>query len=139
ALAALLEHVAHAARADAHEHFHEVRTRDAEERHIGFAGDRLGEQRLAGARRSDHQDALRNPSTHFGELLRILQKLDDLGNLFLGFIATRDVREREPIAVTREQFRAALAEAERTATRLAELADEKKIEQADDDDERDHL
>ena len=47
-LARLLEHVAHAAGADADEHFHEIRTADAEERGIGFAGDGFGEQRLAG-------------------------------------------------------------------------------------------
>src|SRR5688572_622307 len=49
-LAALLEHVAHAAGAHADEHFHEVRTADGEERHVSFAGDCLREQRLAGTR-----------------------------------------------------------------------------------------
>ena len=38
-LLGLLEHVAHAARADADEHLDEVGARDGEERHIGLAGD----------------------------------------------------------------------------------------------------
>ena len=46
----LLEHVAHARRAHADEHLDEVGARDREERHLGLAGDRLREQRLAGAR-----------------------------------------------------------------------------------------
>jgi len=38
-LLALLEHVAHAAGADADEHLDEVRAGDGEERHVGLAGD----------------------------------------------------------------------------------------------------
>ena len=51
-LARLLEHVAHAARADADKHFHEIRTADAEESRVRLAGDRLGQQRLARAGRA---------------------------------------------------------------------------------------
>src|SRR6202043_2137696 len=50
-LLALLEHVAYPAGADADEHLDEVRARDGEERHVGFAGDGAGEQGLAGAGR----------------------------------------------------------------------------------------
>ena len=49
----LLEHVAHAARADADEHLDEVGAGDREERHVRLAGDGAREQRLAGARRPD--------------------------------------------------------------------------------------
>ena len=49
---ALLEEVAHAAGAHADEHLDEVRARHREERPPGFTGHRLGEQRLAGARRA---------------------------------------------------------------------------------------
>ena len=55
----LVEHVAHARGADADEHLDEVGARDREERHLGLAGDRAGEQRLAGAGRADHQHATR--------------------------------------------------------------------------------
>eukprot|EP01136_Pigoraptor_vietnamica_P033036 Opistho-1_new@95548 len=57
-LLGLLEHVAHAARAHAHEHLDEVGARDGEERHVGFARDGARQQRLTGARRADQQAAL---------------------------------------------------------------------------------
>ena len=66
----LLEHVAHAGGADADEHFDEVRTAEAEERHARFAGDGLGEQRLAGARRADQQHALRECDRRGGDSVR---------------------------------------------------------------------
>ncbi len=52
ALAALLEHVAHARGADADEHLDEVGARDAEEGHVGLARDGLGEEGLARSRRA---------------------------------------------------------------------------------------
>ena len=58
----LLEHVADAGGADADEHLDEVGAGEAEERHARLAGDGLGQQRLAGARRADQQHALGNPS-----------------------------------------------------------------------------
>ncbi len=58
-LLGLLEHVAHAGRTHADEHFHEVRTRDAEERHLGLARDGARQQRLAGTRGADQQHAAR--------------------------------------------------------------------------------
>ena len=56
---ALLEQVAHAARADADEHLDEVGAGHREERTPRFTGDRAREQRLARSRRSDEQ---RSPS-----------------------------------------------------------------------------
>ena len=58
-LLALLEQVADARRADADEHLDEVRAADREERHVGFAGHRARQQRLAGAGRAHEQHALR--------------------------------------------------------------------------------
>ena len=52
------EQVAHPAGADPHEHLHEVRSADRHERNPGLAGDRPGQQRLAGSRRADQKDAL---------------------------------------------------------------------------------
>ena len=48
----LVEQVAHAAGADAHEHLDELRAGDAEERHARLAGDGAREERLAGAWRA---------------------------------------------------------------------------------------
>ena len=74
----LLEEVAHARRADADEHLDEVGAADREERHARLAGDRLGEQRLAGARRAEEQHALRDLRAHLLELRRRLEELLDL-------------------------------------------------------------
>ena len=57
-LLGLVEQVAHAAGADAHEHLDEVGTGDAEERHAGLAGHRPRQQGLARAGRAEEQDAL---------------------------------------------------------------------------------
>src|SRR3546814_18661430 len=54
-LLALLEHVAHAAGADADEHLDEVGARDREERPLGLTGDGLGQTRksdVSGKRRA---------------------------------------------------------------------------------------
>ena len=56
----LVEEVAHAGGADAHEHLHELGAGDAEEGHARLTGDRPGQQRLAGARRADQQHAARD-------------------------------------------------------------------------------
>ena len=77
-LLALLEHVAHAAGADADEHLDEVGAGDGEEGHVGFAGDGARQQRLAGAGRADQQHALGDLAAQALELLRVLQELDDL-------------------------------------------------------------
>ena len=46
----LLEHVSYARGADTDEHFHEIGAGYGEERHLGLAGDSLGQQRLTGTR-----------------------------------------------------------------------------------------
>ena len=86
---ALLEHVAHAAGADADEHFDEVRTADGEERHVRFAGDGAGEQGLAGAGRADHEHAFGNAAAELLEFLRVAQELDQLLHFLLGFLDAR--------------------------------------------------
>src|SRR5437762_5556939 len=48
---ALLEHVAHARRADADKHLHKIRAADGEERHIRFACDSACQQCFARADR----------------------------------------------------------------------------------------
>jgi hypothetical protein len=65
-------------RAHADEHFDEVGTRDAEERHLGLAGDGARQQRLAGTRRADQQHAARNAAAQLLEFLRVAQEVDEL-------------------------------------------------------------
>ena len=111
--ARLLKHVAHAAGADADEHLDEVGAGNGEERHIGFAGDRARDQRLAGAGRADQQHAARNASAQALEFSGIAQEFDDLLQIRLGFVDAGDVVEGNAAMRLGEQFRARLAEAER--------------------------
>src|SRR4051812_41395216 len=94
-LLALLEKVSDATRTHADEHFDKIRTRDGEERNIGFAGNRTGQQSLTCSRRSYQQHALGNASAQFLEFLRLAQEFDDLFQLFLGFIDASHVLERD--------------------------------------------
>ena len=124
-LLGLLEHVAHAAGADADEHLDEVGAGNGEERHIGFAGDRARDQRLAGARRTDQQHAARNASAQALEFSRIAQEFDDLLQIRLGLIDAGDVLEGDAAMRLRQQFGARLAEAERLAARPCICRDRK--------------
>ena len=121
-LLGLLEHVAHAARADADEHFDEVGARDGEERHVGFARHRARRQRLAGAGRADQQHAARDAPAELLELLRIAQEFDDLLQVFLGLVDAGDVLEGDAALRLVEQLGLRLAEAHRLAGAALHLA-----------------
>ena len=96
-----------------------------EERHLGLAGDRPGEQRLAGARRADHQHAARDLAAELLELGRVAQELDELADFFLGLVATGDVGEGDLDLVLALQLGARAAEAHRAlAAALLHLAHE---------------
>jgi len=72
-LLALLEEVADAGCAYADEHLDEVRAGDGEEGDVGFAGYCAGEKSLAGAWRSDEQNALGDAAAEALELLRFAE------------------------------------------------------------------
>ena len=114
-LLGLLEHVAHAARADADEHFDEVGAGNGEERHVGFARDRARGQGLAGARRADEQHAARDAPAELLELLRIAQEFDDLLQVLLGLVDARDVLESDAPLRLGQKLGLRLAEAHRLA------------------------
>ena len=118
----LLEHVADAARADAHEHLDEIGARDREEGHVCLARDGARKQGLAGAGRADQQHALRNLAAEPLEFLGIAQVLDDLLKLLLGLVDAGDVVEGHPALALRQQARARLAEAHRLAAARLHLA-----------------
>src|SRR6266853_2221844 len=84
-LLALFKQIAHAAGAHTYEHFYEVRAGDREERNIGFAGDRAGQQSLSGSGRADQQYAFGNAAAQFLELLRLTQEFDDFSQFFFRF------------------------------------------------------
>ena len=123
-LLALLEHVAHAAGADAHEHLDEVGTRDGEERHVRLAGDGARQQRLAGAGRADQQHALGDLAAQALEFLRVLQELDDLLQLALRLVDAGDVVERHAALLLGQHARARFAEAHGAAAARLHLAHE---------------
>ena len=137
-LLGLLEHVAHAAGADADEHLHEVRAGNVEKRHARLAGDGAAEQGLAGAGRADHQRALGNLAAQALELGRVLQEVDDLGQILLGLVDAGDVIESHPVLVLGEQAGLRLAETHR-ATGAALHLPHQENPGADDQHDRDRI
>ncbi len=96
-----LEQVAHPGRADADDELDELGRRQVEERHVGLAGHRAGQQRLAGARRAGEQHALRDGRAERGVLAGVAQEVDDLGELVLHLVDAGDVGERGPRTLLR--------------------------------------
>ena len=129
----LLEQIADARGADADEHLDELRSAQAEERHVRFAGDGARQQRLAGARRADQQHALGNPAAEVRVLLRVLQELDDLLQLLFGLVDAGDVGEPHLHFVVGVDLRAAARERHDAAFGAAHPAEE----EAPDADEED--
>src|SRR5436853_4694958 len=127
-LLALLEKITDAACANTDEHLDEIRTGDGEERYVGFAGDRAGEQSLAGAWRSDEQDALRNTAAKLLEFLRILQELDDFLQLFFGFVGPSNVLKGGFLLLRGKETSAGLAEAESFVAAGLHLAHQEQAE-----------
>ena len=114
----LLEQVANARGSHAHKHLHEVATRQREEWHVGLASHSLGEQCLAGSRRSHEQSALGNFSSQIGVSLWILEEVNNLGNLGLGLGKTCHVGKGHlGLVVLVKELRLRLAHAEDASTR----------------------
>ena len=106
----LVKHIADARCTDTDEHFHEVRAGNREKRHTRLTRNRTGEQRLTGARRTDHQDAAWNLATQLLETRWITQKLNELADFFLRFITTGDVSQSDFDFILALHLRARLAE-----------------------------
>ena len=98
------EEVSNPAGANAHEHFHEVRARNGEERHAGLSRDGARQHRLASARGADQENALGDKCADVFVSSRGLQELDDLTDLLLHTHVTRDVRESRLRPVLIELF-----------------------------------
>ena len=124
-LLSLFEHVADAGGTHTDEHLDKVRSTDGEEGNIGFACDRSREQRLARSRRANHEDAFGDAAAQLLEFLGILKKIDELRDLFLGFLDAGDVLEGDPIFSFGEHPRFALAEIQRASTAIL-ICDRKK-------------
>ena len=118
-LRGLFEQVAHPCGADADEHLHELRAADGEEGHAGFAGNGPGQQRLAGARRTDQQHAFWDVRTQSAEVLRRLQEIDDFAQLFLGLVDAGDIIEGHSGILLDVDLGLALADTHQAAEPLA--------------------
>ena len=70
-----------------------------EEGGVRLAGDRAGEQRLAGPGRAVEQDAVRDASAELGVFLRVLQEVDDLHQLVLGLVDPGHVVEVDALGL----------------------------------------
>ncbi len=95
-LARGFEHLAHPPGADADEDLDEFRAGGREERHVRLPGQRLGQERLAGARRPHQQHAVRHGRADLPEALGFAQELDQFGDLLLGLLLPRDILEGHP-------------------------------------------
>ena len=71
----LLKKVAHSGSADTDKHFHKFTATDRKERHGGFTGYRLSQQRFPGTRRTDQQYALGDACSQSLEALTILEEI----------------------------------------------------------------
>ena len=85
------EKIAHAGRADADEHFYEVRAADAEKGNARFAGNGPGQQGFPRARRPEEQHALGNLGSDVVVLAGIAEKFDDFRQFFLRFVFAGNV------------------------------------------------
>ena len=82
-LLGVLKEVADTARADADEHFHEIRTGNGEERNTRLPGHGLRDQCLTGSRRAHQDHALWNAGAHMGVFGRIFQEIHDFLQVLL--------------------------------------------------------
>ena len=101
-LLGLARQPAHEHRVHADERLREAGARDRHERAVEGRGDRLGEHRLAGARRAQEQHAALALAAGLLELLAGLPEADHAGDLLLGLGLAADVGELDaPVRVPR--------------------------------------
>jgi hypothetical protein len=124
--------------ADADEHLDEVRAADRVEGHAGLARDGAGEQRLAGAGRSEQEHALRDLGAHRLELGGVREVLLDLLELLDRLVHAGDVGERGLRLVLGDDLGARLAELHHAATATLRLVHDPQ-EDPDDQQDRDQL
>src|SRR5919109_835937 len=103
-LFALNKQIAHARGADTHEHFNEVRTADAEERHTRLTGYGSRQQGFAGPGRTHEKTTFGNSPAEFGELFRIFQKRDDLLEIIFRLIHARHIAKSYAMLIFSEKL-----------------------------------
>jgi hypothetical protein len=96
-LLGLNEQVAHPRRSDADDRLDELRRRHREERCIRLAGDRAGQQRLAGTGRPGQQHAVGDAASEASVLLGVAQEVDHLAQLGLCLLDARHIGEGDTV------------------------------------------
>ena len=107
----LLEQVADAACAHAHEHLHKVGAGDIEEGDIGLAGHGLGKQGLAGTGGAHQKSALGKLGADGGVFLGVVEEVNNLLQGLLGLVLTGHVLEGDAGLLFHEHLGLGLAEA----------------------------
>ena len=109
-LLGIFKKITHSGCTDTYKHFHKVRTGDTEERYTCFSGYRLGQQCLTCSRRSHKDNPLRNTCADFCILLRGLQEINDLLEIFFLFLKTCHITKCYIVTAVLCHLRMALAE-----------------------------
>ena len=117
----MAEQVAHLRCAHADKHLHKFRAGDGEKRHVRLTRNGFGQHRLAGSRRADEQDTLGHGRADVLILCRVVQVVDDLGQVFLGLVLTGDVGELDALGGLDVDLRVRAAEPEHHGVRPAGL------------------
>ena len=121
----LAEQIAHPRGADTNEHLDEIGAGNTKERHTGFASHGSRQQCLASPRRADEQHALGQMAAQPLILFRMLEKLDNLDELFLSLIDAGDIRETHTGLLFDVDLRFALADLHEPAAGTADAVHEK--------------
>ena len=115
----LIKHVANARCANADKHLDKIRSRNREERHFSFAGNRFSKQGFTRTGLSHHEDAARYTSAQLLKATGVTQKLNKLLYVFLGFIDACNVGKRCRNLVLTQQLCLALTKAHWATTTTA--------------------
>ncbi len=130
----LLEQVAHAGSAYAHEHLHEVGAGNAEERHARLAGYSAGKQGFTGARRAHQKAAARDLRAERLVLGRVLQEVLDLLHFLYCLVYAGNVGEVHIGMLFNVLLHLRLAERHLRVVGLVHLAEEEQQQARDDED-----
>ena len=109
----LVEQVSDSGRADADEHFNEIRTADCEERYACFARGRSGDIGFSGSRRAYQQNSLRNSGSEFSVFSRIFQEVNNLRKLLFFFFQPCNIVKGNFLVTALDHLRLRLRELER--------------------------
>ena len=96
---------------------------------LASAGDRLGQQGLAGAWHAHQQHPLGDARSHLGELTRILEKLDDFLEFVLGLVLAGHVGKVDLLGGLHVTLGAALAERESAIAAALDLPEHEPDEE----------